>query len=67
MGHGFGLPDFYSGSSGDFFTVETGADAKAPGDAGFIMQAGSASMVSTFDGWMLRQMWQKFERTRHGL
>lgn len=66
MGHGFGLPDFYSGGSGDFFTVETSAEAQALSDAGFIMQAGSASTVTTFDGWMLRQMWDKFERERHG-
>jgi hypothetical protein len=66
MGHGFGLPDFYSGGPNDFFTIETGADAKGLGEAGFIMQAGSAATVTAFDGWMLRQMWQKFERTRHG-
>jgi hypothetical protein len=66
MGHGLGLPDFYSGSSGDFYTVETSADAQALKSAGFIMQAGSAAQVSTFDGWMLRQNWYKFERARHG-
>lgn len=66
MGHGFGLPDFYSGGANDFFTVETSAEAQALSDAGFIMQAGSAATVTTFDGWMLRQMWNKFERARHG-
>jgi hypothetical protein len=66
MGHGFGLPDFYSGGSRDFFTVQTSAEAQALRGAGFIMQAGSASTVTTFDGWLLRQMWQKFGRARNG-
>ncbi|MGC4087493.1 MAG: hypothetical protein QM756_06305 [Polyangiaceae bacterium] len=66
IGHGLGLPDFYDQGSNDFYKVETSADAKALGAAGFIMQAGSATTVTDFDGWMLRQLWQKFGRARYG-
>ncbi len=66
MGHGSGLPDFYSGGAQDFYTIETSADAQALSGAGFIMQAGSAATVTEFDGWMLRQNWYKFEAARHG-
>jgi len=52
---GFPLNGFGGGRS-----VETSSEAQALSGAGFIMQAGCATTVTTFDGWMLRQMWQKF-------
>jgi hypothetical protein len=31
-----------------------------------IDQAGSATTVTDFDGWMLRQLWYKFVKARYG-
>jgi hypothetical protein len=44
MGHTFGLDDFYDWSP-------TGVD-------GFIMKAGSATRITEFDKWMLRDWWR---------
>lgn len=54
VGHGFGMTDFYGG--------EGASDGYPPG--GFpggssIMMAGSSSVITDFDGWMLRYMWSK--------
>ncbi|GAA0995532.1 hypothetical protein GCM10009555_089750 [Acrocarpospora macrocephala] len=44
IGHGYGLDDFY--------------DWTPTGVGGFIMKAGSASQITEFDGWMLRDWWR---------
>ncbi|KAL2211237.1 hypothetical protein CC79DRAFT_1377821 [Sarocladium strictum] len=50
MGHTFGLDDFYD-------WTPTGAN-------GFLMKAGSASVITDFDGWMLRNWWYELSRNR---
>jgi hypothetical protein len=52
QGHGYGLDDFYDWD---------------PGVGGFIMMAGSATTVTEFDGWMLRDMWRRVIKPRYGL
>ncbi len=53
LGHGFGITDFYG---------ENGASDDPPPD-GFpddgtsIMMAGSSTVITDFDGWLLRYMW----------
>ncbi|MEO3854180.1 cellulose-binding domain-containing protein [Acrocarpospora sp. B8E8] len=44
IGHGYGLDDFY--------------DWTPSGVCCFIMKAGSASQITEFDGWMLRDWWR---------
>ncbi|KAI9150660.1 Xyloglucanase [Paramyrothecium foliicola] len=50
MGHTFGLDDFY--------------DWTPTGIKNFIMLAGSASTITDFDGWMLRNWWYELSRNR---
>ncbi|KAF7557279.1 hypothetical protein G7Z17_g759 [Cylindrodendrum hubeiense] len=50
MGHTFGLDDFY--------------DWTPTGITNFIMLAGSATEVTDFDGWMLRNWWYEISRER---
>ncbi|VUC31222.1 unnamed protein product [Clonostachys rosea] len=50
MGHTFGLDDFY--------------DWTPSGVSSFIMLAGSASQITDFDGWMLRNWWYELSRNR---
>ena len=52
MGHGYGLDDFYDWDP-------------TPGQ-GFIMKAGSATMITDFDKWMLRDWWRHL-KSRYGL
>ncbi len=51
MGHTFGLDDFYDWD---------------PGVGGFIMMAGSATQITEFDKWMLRDWWRHL-KSRYGL
>ncbi|KAH7093599.1 hypothetical protein FB567DRAFT_544936 [Paraphoma chrysanthemicola] len=50
MGHGFGLLDFY--------------DWTPQGQTNFIMMAGSATEITEFDAWMLRQWYVKLKAAR---
>ncbi|KAH6689523.1 cellulose-binding family II [Plectosphaerella plurivora] len=50
IGHTWGLDDFY--------------DWSPSGVAGFIMKAGSATSITDFDGWMLRNWWYELSRNR---
>jgi hypothetical protein len=52
MGHTFGLDDFY--------------DWTPTGVGGFIMKAGSATQITEFDKWMLRDWWRHL-KSRYGL
>ncbi|KAL0958501.1 hypothetical protein HGRIS_000643 [Hohenbuehelia grisea] len=52
MGHTYALDDFY--------------DWTPSGVSGFIMKAGSASQITDFDGWMLRDWWRHL-KTRYNL
>jgi hypothetical protein len=52
MGHSWGLDDFY-----DFDPL--------PGE-GFVMKAGSATQITEFDKWMLRDFWRHL-KNRYGL
>ncbi len=52
MGHTFGLDDFY--------------DWTPTGVGGFIMKAGSATQITEFDKWMLRDWWRHL-KNRYGL
>lgn len=52
MGHTFGLDDFY--------------DWIPSGVGGFIMNAGSATQITEFDKWMLRDFWRHL-KSRYGL
>ena len=52
MGHSWGLNDFY-----DYDPL--------PGE-GFVMKAGSASQITEFDKWMLRDFWRHL-KSRYGL
>ncbi|MDG4798042.1 cellulose-binding domain-containing protein [Micromonospora sp. WMMD1082] len=51
IGHTFGLDDFY--------------DWTPSGVGGFIMRAGSASSITEFDAWMLRDWWRHL-KSRYG-
>ncbi|MFI7545037.1 cellulose-binding protein [Actinoplanes sp. NPDC049599] len=51
MGHSFGLDDFY--------------DWTPSGVGGFLMQAGSATRITDFDAWMLRDWWRHL-KNRYG-
>lgn len=51
MGHTFGLDDFY--------------DWTPTGVGGFLMNAGSATQITEFDKWMLRDWWRHLKR-RYG-
>ena len=51
LGHTFGLDDFY--------------DWTPTGVGGFIMQAGSATQITDFDAWMLRDWWRHL-KSRYG-
>ncbi|MFJ8108942.1 hypothetical protein [Streptomyces sp. NPDC096132] len=51
VGHTFGLDDFY--------------DWTPTGVSGFIMNAGSATEITTFDQWMLRDFWRHL-KNRYG-
>ncbi|GAA5070496.1 hypothetical protein HNP84_001635 [Thermocatellispora tengchongensis] len=51
MGHGFGLDDFY--------------DWTPAGTAGFLMKAGTATRITPFDTWMLRDWWRHLKH-RYG-
>ncbi|MER5182997.1 cellulose binding domain-containing protein [Streptomyces sp. NPDC002896] len=51
VGHTFGLDDFY--------------DWTPTGVGGFIMNAGSATEITTFDKWMLRDFWRHI-KDRYG-
>ncbi|KAI0555264.1 hypothetical protein F4679DRAFT_159962 [Xylaria curta] len=50
MGHTFGLDDFY--------------DWTPTGQTNFIMNAGSSTVITDFDGWMLRNWWNGLSRNR---
>ena len=50
IGHTFGLDDFY--------------DWTPTGITNFLMLAGSASEITDFDGWMLRNWWYELSRDR---
>jgi hypothetical protein len=50
VGHTFGLDDFYDWS---------------PDVGGFLMKAGSASRITEFDAWMLRDWWRHL-KSRYG-
>ncbi|KAK7219924.1 hypothetical protein V2G26_007927 [Clonostachys chloroleuca] len=50
MGHTFGLDDFY--------------DWTPTGVSSFVMLAGSATTITDFDGWMLRNWWYELSRNR---
>ncbi|CAH0053656.1 unnamed protein product [Clonostachys solani] len=50
MGHTFGLDDFY--------------DWTPTGISSFVMLAGSATTITDFDGWMLRNWWYELSRNR---
>jgi hypothetical protein len=52
MGHSWGLNDFY-----DFDPLP---------DEGFVMKAGSATKITEFDKWMLRDFWRHL-KNRYGL
>jgi hypothetical protein len=52
MGHTFGLDDFY--------------DWQPPGVCCFLMNAGTATMITDFDAWMLRDFWRHI-KYRYGL
>jgi hypothetical protein len=52
VGHTFGLDDFY--------------DWTPTGQCCFIMKAGSAAQITTFDAWMLRDWWRHL-KSRYGL
>jgi Cellulose binding domain len=52
MGHTFGLDDFY--------------DWTPTGVTNFIMKAGSATQITEFDKWMLRDWWRHL-KSRYGL
>jgi hypothetical protein len=52
IGHSFGLDDFY--------------DWTPTGVCCFIMKAGSASQITEFDRWMLRDWWRHL-KSRYGL
>lgn len=51
VGHTFGLDDFYDWS---------------PDVGGFLMKAGSATQITEFDAWMLRDWWRHL-KSRYGL
>ena len=51
VGHTFGLDDFYDWS---------------PDVGGFLMKAGSATQITEFDKWMLRDWWRHL-KSRYGL
>lgn len=51
IGHSFGLDDFY--------------DWTPTGVGGFIMKAGSATQITEFDAWMLRDWWRHL-KNRYG-
>lgn len=51
MGHTFGLDDFY--------------DWTPTGQCCFLMKAGSATQITTFDAWMLRDWWRHL-KSRYG-
>ncbi|WP_327006828.1 cellulose-binding protein [Dactylosporangium sp. NBC_01737] len=51
IGHSFGLDDFY--------------DWTPTGVGGFLMKAGSASQITEFDAWMLRDWWRHL-KDRYG-
>jgi hypothetical protein len=51
MGHTFGLDGFYDWD---------------PGVGGFVMMAGSATQITEFDKWMLRDWWRHL-KSRYGL
>ena len=51
IGHTFGLDDFY--------------DWSPTGVGGFLMKAGSASQITEFDKWMLRDFWRHL-KSRYG-
>ncbi|KAI3331371.1 hypothetical protein F4824DRAFT_294479 [Ustulina deusta] len=50
MGHTFGLDDFY--------------DYLPTGQTNFIMNSGSSTVITDFDGWMLRNWWNGLSRYR---
>lgn len=52
MGHGYGLDDFY--------------DWQPPGVCCFLMNAGTATQITDFDKWMLRDFWRHI-KSRYGL
>ncbi|KAF9268249.1 hypothetical protein L218DRAFT_994989 [Marasmius fiardii PR-910] len=52
MGHSFALDDFY--------------DWTPTGVTNFIMLAGSSTVITDFDGWMLRDWWRHL-KTRYGI
>jgi hypothetical protein len=53
IGHTYGLDDFYDWDPLD-------------GSQGFLMMAGSAAEITTFDKWMLRDFWRHL-KSRYGL
>jgi len=52
MGHGFGLDDF--------------CDWTPPGTNGFLMEAGTATQITAFDQWMIRDWWRHLKH-QYGL
>ncbi len=57
VGHGFGITDFYGGEGASDGFPPGGF----PGNGTSIMMAGSSSVITDFDGWLLRYMWSKIK------
>lgn len=55
MGHGFGFTDFY-GAEGESDGTPPGG---FPEGNGSIMEAGSSTVITDFDGWFARYVWTK--------
>lgn len=57
VGHCFGITDFYGGEGASDGFPPGGF----PGGGTSIMMAGSSSVITDFDGWLLRYMWTKIK------
>lgn len=57
VGHGFGITDFYGGEGESNGFPPDGF----PGDGTSIMMAGSSTVITDFDGWLLRYIWSKIK------
>lgn len=55
IGHGFGFTDFY-GAEGESDGTPPGG---FPDGKGSLMEAGSSSVITNFDGWFARYVWSK--------
>ena len=57
VGHGFGITDFYGGEGASDGFPPGGF----PGNGSSIMMAGSSSVITDFDGWLLRYIWTQIK------